>query len=194
MISLDIDHPFKQSLAIKRHSKTVIVGQNGSGKTTLLQKMLHTLDAPYTGYCPDSVPLYPQLTLSQYIEFVASIRKLPAKRGDVLLSFFTLDPYRHHRLSDLSKGYKQLVNIVQSCLGDPDILLMDEPMSHLDPEHILLLIDWLKGFKGTLVFSTHQFDVISPIVTDIIVVKSLHIARHQSLQDASILDIYMACQ
>ena len=158
-----------------------LLGPNGAGKTTTL-RMLTGFLRPSTGtirvkefdidrhpieikkimgYLPESAPLYHDMLVFDYLNYVADIREIPPDRklarirelGDLC----GLNPVMHMPIAELSKGFKQRVGLAHAMMSDPEILILDEPTSGLDPNQIVEIRDIIKriGKQKTVVLSTH---------------------------------------
>ena len=165
------------SLDVRKGEVLGLLGPNGSGKTTLLRLMLGLLDftsgkisifgrditavgrviRSRIGYLPGDLALYDQQTVRQYLEFLASLRKLHLMPAALrLCERLGLQPDR--RIGDLSRGTKQKVAVVQAFMHAPDLLLLDEPTSGLDPivqREFELLVDETRRRGATIVLSSH---------------------------------------
>ncbi|MGA8019003.1 MAG: ATP-binding cassette domain-containing protein [Desulfobacterales bacterium] len=158
-----------------------LLGPNGAGKTTTL-RMLTGFLRPSTGtirvkeldidrhpieikkimgYLPESAPLYHDMLVFDYLNYVADIREIPPDRkfarirelGDLC----GLNPVMHMPIAELSKGFRQRVGLAHAMMSDPEILILDEPTSGLDPNQIVEIRDIIKriGKQKTVVLSTH---------------------------------------
>ena len=158
-----------------------LLGPNGAGKTTLYRiltgYMLPTSGEievkdfkisehgteikKLIGYLPEAAPIYHEMLVYDYLDFVADIRgveknrKIPHIRE--LADLCSLDNVMHKTINELSKGYRQRVGIAHALMGDPEILVLDEPTSGLDPNQIVETREILRriGKEKTIVFSTH---------------------------------------
>src|SRR5271170_5228518 len=119
------------------------------------------------GYVPETSLLYESLTPREFLEFVASVRRLPAalssERGHALVTAFRLEEEYDQPIASLSNGTRQKVLIVAALLHEPPLLVLDEPLNHLDPRSVRLMKDLLaqyvrNGTRGVL-FSTHTMEV-----------------------------------
>ena len=119
------------------------------------------------GYVPETSLLYESLTPREFLEFVASVRRLPAalssERGHALVTAFRLEEEYDQPIASLSNGTRQKVLIVAALLHEPPLLVLDEPLNHLDPRSVRLMKDLLgryvaNGERGVL-FSTHTMEV-----------------------------------
>jgi ABC-2 type transport system ATP-binding protein len=158
-----------------------LLGPNGAGKTTTLRMLtgflrpsagtirVKELDIErqpieikkIMGYLPESAPLYHDMLVYDYLNYVADIREIAPQRklarirelGDLC----GLNPVMHKPIAELSKGFKQRVGLAHAMMSDPEILILDEPTSGLDPNQIVEIRDIIKriGQQKTVVLSTH---------------------------------------
>jgi ABC-2 type transport system ATP-binding protein len=167
--------------AIQRGEIIGLLAPNGAGKTTTL-RMLTGYFKPTAGqvkikdfdiqedivaikqligYLPESAPLYPGMLVYDYLDYVASIRKLTgdakAERLRRLVSLCGLQGIMHKTIGELSKGLKQRVGLAHAMMSDPEILILDEPTSGLDPNQIVEIRDIIReiGREKTVILSTH---------------------------------------
>lgn len=161
---------------------TVLLGPNGAGKSTLIKSIIGflryqgviTVDGypnkssearRLVGYIPEIPALYPNLTVSEHLEFLARAYRLAnyKERADALLERFELADKKKKFGDELSKGMQQKLNICLGLLPQPQILLMDEPMIGLDPHAIKQVKDLFEEMRAegrTLLVSTHIIDSI----------------------------------
>jgi ABC-2 type transport system ATP-binding protein len=158
-----------------------LLGPNGAGKTTTLRMLTGFLRPTagsirvkeynieekaleikkIMGYLPESAPLYHEMLVYDYLEYIANIRgiedtqKLPRIRQ--LADLCGLNSVMHQPVSELSKGYKQRVGLAHAMMNDPEILVLDEPTSGLDPNQIVEIREIIKriGKEKTIIISTH---------------------------------------
>jgi ABC-2 type transport system ATP-binding protein len=128
------------------------------------------------GYLPEMPPLYTDMTVRKYLEFMFSIKKvkLPKKAHiDEVLSVTKLSDHQNRIIKNLSKGYKQRVGLAQALLGNPPVLILDEPTVGLDPSQIREFRTLIKslGKKHTVIFSSHILSEVSAICDRIIVIS-----------------------
>jgi len=155
-----------------------LLGPNGSGKTTLLRLLCayfpptsgsvcvagyDTRVAPLEvrrrlGYALEGVILYPDLTVSDFLSFVKTVKNTTAQQLDVVISQCGLAGWLRRRIGTLSKGYRQRVVLAQALLGDPPVLILDEPTAGMDPEMAVKIRGLIKTFVGakTVLLSTHS--------------------------------------
>ncbi len=159
-----------------------LLGPNGSGKSTLL-KMMAGISTPtsgriavngvdvsedplkvreITGYVPETPTLFESLTPVEFLNFVASVRRIPPeeyrRRAKHLVEAFDLQKYLHKMIGSLSFGTKQKVSLIAAMIHDPEVLILDESMNGLDPKSARILRELLAEFKRegrSIIFSTH---------------------------------------
>ena len=170
------------SFTLPQGSVTVLLGPNGAGKSTLIKSIIGFLryqgnitvnglpkKSPearrLVGYIPEIPALYPNLTVSEHLEFLARAYRLAnyKERADALLERFELADKKKKFGDELSKGMQQKLNICLGLLPQPQILLMDEPMIGLDPHAIKQVKDLFEEMRAegrTLLVSTHIIDSI----------------------------------
>jgi gliding motility-associated transport system ATP-binding protein len=157
------------------------LGPNGAGKTTTM-RILTTFLPPSSGvarvngydcladpmavrrsigYLPETPPVYREMTVADYLDFVAAIKEVPSKKRraalDQALERTGLDGVRHRLIGNLSKGYRQRVGLAQALITEPPILILDEPTIGLDPNQILEVRGLIRALAGThtVILSTH---------------------------------------
>ncbi|MDH5105495.1 ATP-binding cassette domain-containing protein [Lentilactobacillus diolivorans] len=188
-----------KDVSMKLESGSVIglIGPNGAGKSTLL-KILSTTLLPSSGsvslngidivqhpnqmrrvlgYLPQQVPSYPQLTAFEYLEYIASLKGLPKKqvtsqiRG--LLERFSLNTTGKRRLKDFSGGMLQRVGIIATLLGDPKVIIVDEPTVGLDPIQRVVLRDVLSELAKNriVVMSTHIISDVEAVSSNLVMLN-----------------------
>jgi len=163
------------------------LGANGAGKTTTMRIVLDilrpdsgsvtwdgtpTTDVPRRtwGYLPEERGLYPRLEVLEQLVFFASLYAIPRKeaanRARDWLARFRIPEYEKRRAEQLSKGNQQKVQLIAAILHEPDVLIMDEPFSGLDPVNVSLLKEAFGEMRKrgtTLIFSTHQMDQVEEL-------------------------------
>src|ERR1700730_15419626 len=129
------------------------------------------------GYLPESAPLYPDLSVSSYLDFVAEIKGVGRgeRRGrvaDVMERCFITD-MQNRLIGKLSKGYRQRVGLAQALLGDPEVLILDEPTIGLDPRQIAEIRALIKSLGGqhTVILSTHILPEVSMVCDSVIIIN-----------------------
>jgi ABC-2 type transport system ATP-binding protein len=174
------------------------LGPNGSGKSTTV-RMLTGLLRPtrgqvtydgedvqenlvgyrkHLGYVPEEANLYPYLTGKEYLEMVATLRAIPAPRQksriNDLLELFSLWPHRDIALGSYSKGMRQRILLIASLLDNPDVLILDEPLSGLDVTSALIvksLVQALSAKGRAIFFCSHVLEVVEKICSWLIILR-----------------------
>ena len=165
------------SLSIRDGEVVGLLGPNGAGKSTLMKILVGlwkednaqcTIDVPKEiGYLPEQNPLYEEMYVAEYLQFMAKLDKEQRtknkgqyaikERVETLIGRVGLTPERHKKIGQLSKGYKQRVGLAQALLGDPDLLILDEPTTGLDPNQLVDIRQLIRelGKDRTVILSTH---------------------------------------
>ena len=157
-----------------------LLGPNGAGKSTLMKIMVGLwqasglLDVPErVGYLPEQNPLYEEMYVREYLNFMARIDRVehPEERVETLIKRVGLTPEAHKRIGQLSKGYRQRVGLAQALLGDPDLLVLDEPTTGLDPNQLVEIRQLIKqlGRDRMVVLSTHILQEVKEICDRIVI-------------------------
>jgi ABC-2 type transport system ATP-binding protein len=179
-----------------------LLGLNGAGKTTTLRILacdllpssgsvtvdgLDVVERPHEvrsriGYLPDTPPLYPEMTVRAYLHFAARLRGMGRAEADKRVAEVEeqteLDGVATELISSLSHGYKQRVGIAQAIVHRPALLVLDEPITGLDPVQIVEMRELLRSLKGdhTILLSSHILSEISETCDRILVIKDGQIA------------------
>jgi ABC-2 type transport system ATP-binding protein len=178
------------------------LGPNGAGKTTIM-KILTGFHFPSSGsalvdgiridedpvevkkrigYLPETIPLYEDLTVDEYLSFIAEARLIPAperkKAIDACLEACGLQQYRSRKIDTLSKGYRQRTGLSQAILHDPPILILDEPTNGLDPNQIIEIRSLITelGKRKTVLLSSHILQEIEAICSQVLIINEGRIA------------------
>ncbi len=185
-----------------------LLGPNGAGKTTTL-RMLTGFLRPTSGtirvkdftvenqaleikkmlgYLPESAPLYPDMLVFDYLQYIASIRSLPPDRSlsriRELARQCGLEEVMHKPIGELSKGYKQRVGLAHAMMSDPEILILDEPTSGLDPNQIIEIRDIIKhiGKEKTVILSTHILSEVEATCDRVVIIHQGKIVADGNLR------------
>jgi ABC-2 type transport system ATP-binding protein len=141
------------------------------------------------GYLPESAPLYPDMIVYDYLNFVADVRNL-SRDGKVsrikeLANQCGLNEVMHNPVHELSKGYKQRVGLAQAMMNDPEILVLDEPTSGLDPNQIVEIRDIIKevGKKKTVILSTHILSEAEATCDRVVIINKGKIVADGTMED-----------
>ncbi|HEX5015774.1 MAG TPA: ATP-binding cassette domain-containing protein [Candidatus Limnocylindrales bacterium] len=170
------------------------LGANGAGKTTTMRIVLGVLEADSGvvtwrgvdsrtlpratwGYLPEERGLYPRMTVSDQLEYFAALYGVPPDRARRearhWLDRFRVPDLAHRRADELSKGNQQKIQLIAAILHDPEVLLMDEPFTGLDPVNVAILREAfleLRDQGKTLIFSTHQMETVEALCESIAIV------------------------
>ena len=181
---------------IKKGEIIGFVGPNGAGKTTAM-KIITTYTAPTSGtakvggydvlenpyevrkiigYLPETVPLYSDMSVSEYLHFIGEARHLNGKlsqRMSWVIEACGLEPVFKRKIGVLSKGFKQRTCLAQALIHDPDVLILDEPTSGLDPLQIIGIRNLIKelAHEKTIILSTHILPEVATISDRILVIN-----------------------
>ena len=186
-----------------------LLGPNGAGKTTTL-RMLTGLLKPtagtvrikdYTvetdalsikkmmGYLPETTPLYKDMLVFDYLNYVASIRELNNAEKDSQIRYLAdlcgLKPVMHQPIGELSKGYRQRVGLAHAMMNDPDILVLDEPTSSLDPNQIVDIRNIIRqiGKEKTIILSTHILSEAEATCDRVVIINRGKIAADDRMEN-----------
>ncbi len=183
------------------------LGPNGAGKSTTMNILTGCLAASSgtvtvnghdifaepieakscIGYLPENPPLYTDMTPEEYLTFVAQAKGIPSakvgKEVDAVMKRTGVEPMKKRLIKNLSKGYKQRVGIAQAILGDPDIVILDEPTVGLDPLQIIEIRKLIRdlGHDHTVILSSHILPEISEVCDYVIVIAHGKIVASDTL-------------
>jgi ABC-2 type transport system ATP-binding protein len=185
------------SFTLQRGEILGFLGPNGAGKSTAM-KIITTFLAPDAGevtvagidvleqplavrgkigYQPENVPLYPDMSVHEYLTFVGRARGLTGGRLQERLAWCVeacgLQTEFKKPIQELSKGFRQRTGLAQALIHDPEILILDEPTSGLDPLQIIGIRDLIKSLAGhkTIIFSTHVLQEVSPVTERVVIIN-----------------------
>jgi len=185
------------SFRVERGEILGFLGPNGAGKTTTMRILtgymppsegraaiagFDTFDQPIeakrrTGYLPETPPLYPDMTVREYLDFVGRIKGVPPKQrkdrvAEVMQRVHITDMAARH-CAKLSKGYRQRVGIAQALIHNPDVLILDEPTAGLDPKQIIETRELIRSLAGdhTIVLSTHILPEVSQTCQRVVIIN-----------------------
>ena len=184
----DVSVKYKRKTVVKQVSFSIdkgaygLLGPNGAGKTTLLRAISGVL--PYTGemklsgfigYLPQRFGIYNELTVSEAMKYFALLCRVPDKRADSeikrCLELTNMEQFADKRVGKLSGGMLRRLGIAQSILGNPDVLLLDEPTTGLDPEERMRFKSLIHEIKGscTVLLSTHLVEDVTDVCDGVMV-------------------------
>ena len=184
------------SFSIKRGEIVGFLGPNGAGKSTLM-KILTTYISSFegrawvnnysviddqikvqqsVGYLPEHNPLYPELYVREYLNFNADIYKIDKTRIEKVITQTGLKKEAHKKIGELSKGYRQRVGLASALLHQPEVLILDEPTTGLDPNQLLEIRELVKKVANeadiTVLFSTHIMQEVEAICDRVIIINN----------------------
>ena len=185
------------------------LGPNGAGKTTTMRILTCFMPASSgrvtiagydifkesrevrkrIGYLPENVPLYPEMTVTKYLKYMAKIRSVPRgrikARLDNAIEACGLTERRHQIIGQLSRGFRQRVGLAQALIHEPDVLILDEPTSGLDPRQIVEIRELIKalGKERTILFSTHILPEASMTCERLIIISRGEITGDVQLEE-----------
>ncbi len=195
------------SFSIKQGEIIGFVGPNGAGKSTAM-KIITTYTAPTSGkvtiggfdvldqplevrqligYLPETVPLYADMLVQEYLEFIGQARHLNGKfkqRFDWVIEAAGLGSVLNRKIGVLSKGFKQRTCLAQALIHDPDVLILDEPTSGLDPLQIIGIRNLIRNLahEKTIILSTHILPEVATIADRILVINNGRIVGDGSFE------------
>lgn len=185
-----------ENLELMDNSVYALLGENGAGKTTTIRMTLGLLKPTSgeilfdgqnvfrdknvkqkIGYVPDVPNLYENLTGIEQINFIANLYKCyDQKYIRMLMEKFNIYEEKNQTISSYSKGMKQKISIICALVHRPGILILDEPFTALDPEHIKVVKDYIKEYvkleNKIVLFSTHDLDVANNVCTSAVIMKN----------------------
>ncbi len=209
---------YGQHLAVDQLNFTVdkgeilgFLGPNGAGKSTTMNIItgyisategsvlvdgMDVLDQPTEvkkkiGYLPEFPPLYPEMTVREYLDFVCAIKKVtgPAKNESLekIMDVVKIGDVRGRLIKNLSKGYKQRVGLAQALIGNPPILILDEPTVGLDPRQIIEIRNLIKelGKDHTVILSSHILPEVSALCERVVIINKGKIVASDSPENLS---------
>jgi len=189
------------SFRVERGEILGFLGPNGAGKTTTMRILTGYMPATEgkafvagfdvfeqpveakrrTGYLPETPPLYPDMTVREYLEFVAKIKGVPPadrrQRMAAVMDRTRISDMADRLCSKLSKGYRQRVGLAQAIIHNPDVLILDEPTAGLDPKQIIETRQLIKELAGnhTIILSTHILPEVSQTCQRVVIINKGHV-------------------
>lgn len=181
------------NFSIKRGEIVGFLGPNGAGKSTMMKIL--TCYIPQTkgsaqvsgldvnqdsiavrrkvGYLPETNPLYLEMYVQEYLEFMADVHGVSKKRIPEMIRKTGLSPESHKKLGQLSKGYRQRAGLAAALLHDPEVLILDEPTTGLDPNQLVEIRNLIKelGKEKTVMLSTHIMQEVELLCSRVIIIN-----------------------
>jgi ABC-2 type transport system ATP-binding protein len=189
------------SFRVERGEILGFLGPNGAGKTTTMRILTGFMPATdgkaivagfdvfeqpieakrRTGYLPETPPLYPDMSVLEYLTFVAKIKGVPpaerSARTKAVMERTRIADMGSRLCSKLSKGYRQRVGLAQAIIHNPDVLILDEPTAGLDPKQIIETRELIKALAGdhTIILSTHILPEVSQTCQRVVIINKGHV-------------------
>ena len=186
-----------------------LLGPNGAGKSTIMNILTGCLSATEgqvtvaghplpeeadaakacVGYLPEQPPLYPEMTVREYLLFAAELKKVPkAQRGEQVQQAARrtgLEEVLPRLIRSLSKGYRQRVGIAQALLGSPQLIILDEPTVGLDPAQVIEIRKLIRelGHSHTVILSSHILSEVQAVCQQILILSKGHLVASGTLQE-----------
>jgi ABC-2 type transport system ATP-binding protein len=191
------------SISIKKGEIVGFLGPNGAGKSTLMKILTTFINADEgkaavngndvndaqimvqksVGYLPEHNPLYLDLYVREYLTFNADVYKVAKSRIEEVIELTGLTPESHKKIGQLSKGYRQRVGLATALLHNPDVLILDEPTTGLDPNQLVEIRNVIKnvGKDKTVFLSTHIMQEVEAICDRVIIINNGKIVTDKKL-------------
>lgn len=199
------------SFRVERGEILGFLGPNGAGKTTTMRIItgympptegmvrvadVDVLENPMKakrriGYLPENPPLYNDMTVEGYLDFIADLKKVSGKNKKSKIDFTMarcgIADVRKRLIGNLSKGYRQRIGIAQAIVHDPAVLVLDEPTIGLDPRQIIEIRHLIKSLTGerTVILSTHILPEVTMTCTRVVIINEGKIVLEESLESLS---------
>ena len=183
------------SFTVSKGEIVGFLGPNGAGKSTTMKIITGYLQPDSgetvvcgipvqqqpmeskrkTGYLPEANPLYYDMYVREYLDFIADVHRITGKKQQIekVIGTVGLTPESNKRIGQLSKGYKQRVGLAASLLHDPEVLILDEPTTGLDPNQIIEIREVIRqlGKEKTVLFSSHILQEVEAICDRVIIIN-----------------------
>ncbi len=199
------------SFTIEKGKIYGFLGPNGAGKSTTMNMITGYLAATegevtvcgkdilkeaeeakkHIGYLPENPPLYMDMTVEEYLKFVAELKKVPKtereEQIELVMEETHIEDMRNRMIQNLSKGYKQRVGLAQAMLGNPEIIILDEPTVGLDPKQILEIRDLILSMKEkhTVILSSHILSEVSAVCDEIMILSKGKLVASDTTENLS---------
>ena len=193
------------SMALKAGEVVGLLGPNGAGKSTLMKILTGSieqwngtitykdLDLRYslksiqqnTGYLPENNPLYGELFVLEYLHFTASLYKIKDAPFTKIIDQVGLTEYRNRKIDTLSKGYQQRVGLAAALLHNPEILILDEPTTGLDPNQMVEIRKLIRnlGKDKIVILSSHILSEVESVCDRVVIIKEGKLVADKNLED-----------
>lgn len=193
------------SFSVKKGEVVGFLGPNGAGKSTLMKILTTYITADggsatvngfdvniatkavqqSIGYLPEHNPLYLDLYVREYLAFNADVYKVAKSRIEEVIQLTGLSSESHKKIGQLSKGYRQRVGLANALLHNPDVLILDEPTTGLDPNQLIEIRNMIKnvGKDKTVFLSTHIMQEVEAICDRVIIINNGKIVTDKKLEN-----------
>lgn len=193
------------TFSVKKGEIVGFLGPNGAGKSTLMKILTTYINADSgtasvneydvstqeklvqksVGYLPEHNPLYLDLYVKEYLAFNANVYNVPKSRIEEVINLTGLTPESHKKIGQLSKGYRQRVGLANALLHNPDVLILDEPTTGLDPNQLVEIRQLIKnvGKDKTVFLSTHIMQEVEAICDRVIIINKGKIVTDTQLDN-----------
>jgi len=193
------------NISIEKNEIIGLLGPNGAGKSTLMKSIVGALKVDEgeiifngkniseneieskknIGFLPENNPLYLEMYVKEYLQFVANIHKISEDRVDEVIELVGITPEKSKKISQLSKGYKQRVGLAQAIIHQPDLLILDEPTNGLDPNQIIEIRNVVKeiGREKTVLLSTHIMQEVEALCSRVILIHKGNILQDCPIEE-----------
>lgn len=193
------------SFSVDKGEIVGFLGPNGAGKSTMMKILTtylnatdgvaevnnfnvstHTCDVQKSvGYLAEHNPLYLDMYVKEYLSFNAKVYKIDSNRINDVIELTGLTPESHKKISQLSKGYRQRVGLANALLHNPDVLILDEPTTGLDPNQLVEIRELIKnvGKEKTVFLSTHIMQEVEAICDRVIIINKGEIVANKTLDE-----------
>ncbi|MFK7781311.1 gliding motility-associated ABC transporter ATP-binding subunit GldA [Psychroserpens sp.] len=195
------------SFSVNKGEIVGFLGPNGAGKSTLMKILTTYINASEgkakvndfdvldnkqlvqnsVGYLPEHNPLYLEMYVREYLSFNANVYNTPKTRVNDVIELTGLTPEAHKKIGQLSKGYRQRVGLANALLHEPNVLILDEPTTGLDPNQLVDIRHLIKtvGKDKTVFLSTHIMQEVEAICDRVIIINKGEIVADKKLKDLS---------
>ena len=193
------------TINIPNHGIIGLLGPNGAGKSTLMKSIAGVLaieegeilfngksisendieTKKRIGFLPENNPLYHEMYIKEYLNFVADIHKISKDKIDEIIDLVGITPEKSKKIGQLSKGYKQRVGLTQAILHSPDVLILDEPTNGLDPNQILEIRNVIReiGKDKIVILSTHIMQEVEALCSRVILIDKGNIVQDSPVDE-----------
>jgi ABC-2 type transport system ATP-binding protein len=181
-----------------------LLGPNGAGKSTLMKILTGYLPASEgtasvcgldcatesievrkrVGYLPEHNPLYQDMYVTEFLRFVANLYGAPEEAVEQRIAEVGLTPERHKQIKQLSKGYRQRVGLAAALVHDPEVLILDEPTTGLDPNQLVEIRKLIRnvGANKTVLLSTHIMQEVEALCDRVVFIRKGKIVREDAIE------------